>query len=90
MTRSLSPVPNTLDLDDVRSLNAVRERLQLALRTSNTLPALRACVATLASDLEEATADPPPDTVRTYSAPWEGDSAPPTPRASELGEEYGV
>lgn len=94
MTRSISPVPATLPLSDVRKLNAVRERLCHALRVADTLPGLRAYVAELASDLQDAVAppvdEPTPDTVRTYSAPWDGDSAPPTPRASPLGEEYGV
>lgn len=62
------------------SLCAVHERLCRALRTADTLTALRACVEELASDIEadlEA-----PETER--------DSAPPTPRDSELGKEYGV
>lgn len=88
MKRSISPVPATLPLGDVRSLAAVRERLCHALRVADTLPRLRACVAELASDIEDE--ETAPATVRTYGAPWEGDSAPPTPRASALGEEYGV
>lgn len=91
MTRSLSPAPTTLDLDDVRRPEAVRERLRLALRTTDTLAGLRAYVAALASDIEDAAAeDSAPRTERMFGAPWEGDAAPPTPRASELGEEYGV
>jgi hypothetical protein len=97
VTRSITPLPATLDLDDVRQLNAVAERLRQALRNADTLPELRTYVATLASDLEDvvdveigANDGPAPDTVRTYAAPWEGDCAPPTPRASEIGEEYGV
>lgn len=88
--RSMSPVPTTLPLADVRRLDAVRERLCHALRVADTLTDLRTCVAELASDIEAELEAPAPDTVRTFSAPWEGDSAPPTPRGSELGEEYGV
>jgi hypothetical protein len=91
VTRSITPTPATLSLADVHNLAAVRERLCHALRVTDTLTGLRTYVAELASDLELAQAeDGAPDTVRTYSAPWEGDSAPATPRASELGEEYGV
>lgn len=91
MTRSISPLPATLPLADVRRLDAVHARLCHALRVADTLPGLRTYVAELASDIESATADDAaPDTVRTFGAPWEGDSAPSTPRASELGEEYGV
>lgn len=90
MTRSISPLPATLPLADVRRLEAVRSRLCHALRTADTLSGLRTYVTELASDLESVVADEPaPDTVRQFGAPWEGDSAPPTPRASELGEEYG-
>lgn len=93
MTRSITPTPETLPLADVRRGNAVRERLCHALRVTDTLAGLRAYVAALAADLEDAFApadDTAPDTIRTYLAPWDGDSAPPTPRASELGEEYGI
>jgi hypothetical protein len=89
----VTPVPATLPLADVRRINAVRERLCYALRVANTLSGLRTYVAALASDLEAAVTPPDehaPDTVRTYTAPWDGDAAPPTPRASALGEEYGV
>jgi hypothetical protein len=55
-TRSLSPVPTTLSLEDVRKLNAIRGRLQHALRTSDSLPVLRAYVAELACDIEDALA----------------------------------
>lgn len=98
--RSLSPAPATLPLADVRRLNAVRERLCHALRVADTLTDLRAYVAELASDIEgelrpsEAQAltpeDQVADTVRIYTRPWDDDSAPSTPRGSELGEEYGV
>lgn len=93
--RSISPVPATLPLADVRRLNAVRERLCHALRVADTLAELRAYVTELAADLEDAFAprddvDTAADTVRTPGAPWDGDAAPSTPRGSELGEEYGV
>lgn len=95
MTRSLSPVPTTLPIADVRRLNAVRERLCHALRVADTLGALRAYVTELASDMQDVTAAPPPedaapDTERVFGAPWDSDTAPPTPRDSDLGEEYGV
>lgn len=92
-SRSVTPAPATLSLADARNLNAVRERLRLALRTADTLPALRSAVAELASDLESALAPAPDeheaDTVRDLVRPWEGDCAPATPRDSALGEEYG-
>lgn len=101
MTRSLSPAPTTLPLADVRRLNAVRERLCHALRVADTLGALRAYVTELASDIEEVV-DPTSPAVReddasadterapVGTAPWDSDTAPPTPRDSDLGEEYGV
>lgn len=73
------------------TLESVRARLCCALRTADTLAALRACVADVAADLESAAvADAMADTERVYGPPWLGDSAPSTPRASELGEEFGV
>lgn len=97
--RSMSPAPTTLPLADVRRLNAVRERLNHALRVADTLGALRTYVTELASDLQDVasgdTVAPTPeyaapDTQRMFGAPWDGDAAPATPRASEIGEEYGV
>lgn len=82
--------PETLRLTDVHRLDAVRARLCHALRTADTLAGLRAYVADLAADLEGPHEDAAPDTIRTPGAPWDGDAAPPTPRASLLGEEYGV
>lgn len=90
MNRSLTPAPATLSLADVTRLDVVRERLCLALRVATTLGALRAAVAELACDLEGAAEERAPDTERQFGAPWDGDAAPATPRASELGEEYGV
>lgn len=91
MTRSITPTPATLSLADARRLDAVRERLCHALRVADTLSGLRAYVAEVASDIEVAAAeDRAPDTERVFGAPWEGDSAPPTPRVSPQGEEYGV
>jgi hypothetical protein len=101
VTRSISPAPATLSLADVRRLDAVRERLCHALRVTDTLTGLRTYVAELASAIEselrapavvtiDADAEPAADTQRMFGAPWDGDSAPPTPRASTLGEEYGV
>lgn len=74
---------------------AVRARLMHALRSARTIAELRAHAVELASDLEAAEAcgaDDAPDTERAptgYPAPWEGDVAPPTPRESEIGREYG-
>jgi hypothetical protein len=91
ITRSMSPAPVTLPLADASRLDAVRERLCHGLRLANTLAELRAYVAEVASDLESVIdADRAPDTERVFGAPWEGDSAPATPRVSKLGEEYGV
>ncbi len=91
MTRSLTPSPATLPLADVRRLDAVRERLCHGLRVTDTLSGLRAYVTELASELEDAAGEQrAPDTERVFGAPWEGDAAPSTPRASDLGEEYGV
>lgn len=92
--RSLSPVPATLNLEDVRQLNAVRERLMLAVRTESTYVALRTSVVQLACDIQDGVLSCTPeevaaDTVRSYTPPWE-ESAPSTPHASELGVEYGV
>jgi hypothetical protein len=92
--RSMSPVPATLDLEDVRKINAVRERLRLGLRTTDTLGALRAFVVELVDDMQAGALDPQPeeqaaDTLRSYGHP-DDESAPPTPRDSPEGEEYGV
>ena len=83
--RSVTPAPATLELADVRRLAAVRERLNLALRTASTLPALRAEVAALSADLEDEAAD----TVRDLDCAPGADRAPSTPRESAAGKEYG-
>jgi hypothetical protein len=92
--RSISPVPATLNLADARNLNAVRERLLLGLRTTDALGTLRAFVVELVDDIGTGALDPEPeelaaDTLRSYGHPAD-DSAPPTPRDSPEGEEYGV
>jgi hypothetical protein len=92
--RSVSPVPATLDLKDARKVNAVRERLLLGLRTADTLGSLRAYVVELVDDIAAGALDPQPEeqaaeTLRSYGVPWE-EAAPPTPRDSPEGEEYGV
>ncbi len=72
---------------------AVRARLMHALRSARTIAELRTHAVELASDLEAAESfEDAPDTERAptgYPAPWEGDVAPPTPRESDLGREYG-
>lgn len=103
--RAITPIPATLPIADARRLESVRERLRHALRVSTTLAVLRTYVAELACDLKtalseaeaptltpytEEPADPLADTQRMIAAPWDDDCAPPTPRASTLGEEYGV
>lgn len=99
--RSLSPMPATLPLADVRRMNAIVGRLGLALRTSETLADLRRHCAALAADIQDGVIDPSgaehaadtaPDTTREPQShrPWDGDSAPATPRDSALGEEYGI
>lgn len=89
--RSTTPAPVTLPLADATRLDSVRERLCHSLRVADTLADLRACVAEVASDIESALAEEHgPDTDRMTGAPWDGDCAPPTPRVSELGEEFGV
>lgn len=74
------------------ALAGVRARLMYAVTTAPTLPALRSACVELASDLEDV-ADAAPDTERAppgYPHPWEGDAAPPTPRDSPLGQEFGT
>lgn len=74
-------------------LDTVHARLRKALRSSDTLPRLRQCVAELAVEIEtDLEADAAPDTVRAptgYPPPWE-DAAPSVPHDSEAGREYGV
>lgn len=81
-------------LPELAKLEAVRVRLNAALRTQHTLTGLRGALIELSSELEDALdPDRAPPTERAplgYPMPWEGDVAPSTPRASELGEEYGA
>ena len=94
--RSISPLPATLPLADVRRLNAVRERLLLALRTADTLGALRSDVATLASDMQDLSGlteedhSAPTQRMPVSHRPWDDDAAPATSRDTELGREFGV
>lgn len=82
--------PATLDLSDVRRLDMVRERLNLALRAADTLTELRAYVCALSADLEDTIAcEQCPQTERATAPNWTDEQAPSTPRESPEGREYG-
>lgn len=91
--RSVTPIPTTLSFEDVADLAVIRHRLRHALRTAATLGELRSEVIALEDDIRAQLGTDhdsiAPDTVKSNVDPWEGEQAPSTPTASELGQEYG-
>lgn len=89
-----TPLPSTLDLQDVRKANAVRERLTLMLHTRDTVPQFREAIVELLCDMTTANGlDPTPEemcaeTLRSVQS-FDDDQAPSTDDASVLGLEYG-
>jgi tRNA U34 2-thiouridine synthase MnmA/TrmU len=92
--RSVSPSPSTLDLQDVRKANAVRERLTLMLHTCDSVTQFREGVVELLCDMTQANGlQPTPEemcaeTLRSIPD-FAADSAPATDAASERGLEFG-